>query len=520
VRRMSGTRGAVGAVEVEIPYPSLAKLGVVLIGLGSIPLLLYTAPSVPAGLACIGGVTVTAVLLLPFFARSRYDLFEPITFVILSAFLGTTLRTVYIVYTENEPARQWLLLGRSPDELLAAWPYIFVAMASVAAGYLTLGWKAPLQRFKILRRDEWNGRRMAIAVGVLCLISAYSMVQYIDRMGIVFVLNEINSFSSKRRLELNGQQWASSLGYLAWGCKLVVPAFLIYLAWYAQSRKRLLSGYSIILVLLGVWALAFPIMTSSRSTTLLTLIQAFVVWHYLRGRISLHLITGWAIVGITLFLVLTGARKGAEVQEFDEFLSVEAAGEYFLGSRNMLGVAKTAIIIEGVPQRLDRRYGSTYLKWMIAPIPRTYWPGKPSIRSGNLVGHALFGNENQSGVPPGFVGELYMNFGLVGLPFGGFLFGFFLRSLYRSFRPVLRSKNGVLVYVAILLQMTFQVAGSEFSGSLANVGMLFLPIAVVTSWITRTRPAAGSTPTSFGADSWRAPGPAPAPGPHPQISPS
>jgi oligosaccharide repeat unit polymerase len=81
------------------------------------------------------------------------------------------------------------------------------------------------------------------------------------------------------------------------------------------------------------------------------------------------------------------------------------------------------------PDTLPYQYGYGYLVQLVNPIPRFLWPGKPTLDAGLLMAD-LYGAVDSKGeafltVSPGLIGEMYMNFGILGIIglsfFGGWL---------------------------------------------------------------------------------------------------
>jgi oligosaccharide repeat unit polymerase len=82
-------------------------------------------------------------------------------------------------------------------------------------------------------------------------------------------------------------------------------------------------------------------------------------------------------------------------------------------------------ITSKVPAEADYQYGYLYYIQLVNPIPRFLWPGKPTMESGLLMAKmqgAMIGGEAYLTVSPGLIGEMYLNFGVIGI-FGLSLFG-------------------------------------------------------------------------------------------------
>jgi hypothetical protein len=81
------------------------------------------------------------------------------------------------------------------------------------------------------------------------------------------------------------------------------------------------------------------------------------------------------------------------------------------------------------PTQVPYQYGYGYYVQLVNPIPRFLWPGKPTLDAGLLMAD-LYGAVGASGeatltISPGLIGEMYMNFGILGIIglsfFGGWL---------------------------------------------------------------------------------------------------
>jgi oligosaccharide repeat unit polymerase len=73
-----------------------------------------------------------------------------------------------------------------------------------------------------------------------------------------------------------------------------------------------------------------------------------------------------------------------------------------------------------VPQQLDYQYGYVYYVQLVNPVPRFLWPEKPTLDTGLLMAD-LYGEVDQNTgeanltISPGLIGEMYLNFGWLGV---------------------------------------------------------------------------------------------------------
>ncbi len=83
-----------------------------------------------------------------------------------------------------------------------------------------------------------------------------------------------------------------------------------------------------------------------------------------------------------------------------------------------------------VPTQVDYQFGYVYYVQLVNPIPRFLWPEKPTLDTGLLMADAYGAVDDKTGeaqmtISPGLIGEMYLNFGWLGImgisAFGGWL---------------------------------------------------------------------------------------------------
>jgi hypothetical protein len=113
-----------------------------------------------------------------------------------------------------------------------------------------------------------------------------------------------------------------------------------------------------------------------------------------------------------------------------------------------------------------------------ALIPRPFWPDKPIISNFGLWFSRLYLDSpyvTWSG--PSMFGDLYRNFGIVGVPIGMLFLGFCLRILYEC--TIMRGISGPLVpMLYTFLLMTVNLEGG-YSGFLLAGSRVLFSIAVL-----------------------------------------
>ena len=196
-----------------------------------------------------------------------------------------------------------------------------------------------------------------------------------------------------------------------------------------------------------------------------------------------------ATVGLFLFVLIYALRANRSEGPFHMELSVNDVLSHVVGARYLADTVKTAHIMEAVPNDIPRMYGKTYLTFIYAPIPRSLWPGKPSIGMGPLIGDRVY-NRKRTGVPPGFAAEAFINFSVLGIWIGFLLFGMAIKTIYVYLAPYLHTRNGILLYVAFL-RIPVVVIGMDVTVGIVQLLLEVLPMIVLLNFIS-LHPGRGS----------------------------
>jgi len=437
------------------------------------------------------GAAAMLILTVPFLLYCEFDMFEPLSFVMLIVLFGITLRAIYIAAYDNDTINNELLLGRDRDFLLAGGIIILLSLASLVSGYMVRVPALNILRFRLIRKEHWNTLRLFFTVILFSVVGAIAMILFIRKVGIVSIT--LSTLSSHHSFVVEGATYKlSALGYYRWAASFTVPAFYLYFSWFAGSGKKWFSLLGAGAMLLGLLAAIFPIFDNIRSDVISIIIFALVLWHFLRRKIRIHTVIWTFIFILAIFIAMIMLRVGkyTNVGALASGITGEVILDKLVGNRNLFGIDKTGHIIEAVPRKMPYLLGRSFVSIVFAPIPRTTWIDKPPIHLGPIVGQDIYGTKDESGrgagIPPGFVPELYMNFGLPGVMIGMFLLGMWLRFIYISFKPhILHNKNAALVYVTITYGFSFCLLGMEFAGAVIFIMKLLIPIFAALWFIGR-----------------------------------
>jgi oligosaccharide repeat unit polymerase len=232
----------------------------------------------------------------------------------------------------------------------------------------------------------------------------------------------------------------------------------------------------------------------------------FVVRHYsckrIRGRtLAVLIIPALFIISLSFYFKDYGFKTQSIEAQYSGRPAWEAVVDPLI-SRSYQFDALT-MIVDKTRSAEDYRLGSTFEDVLWFYVPRQLWPTKP-VSFGYSFGPEFFPGSNATlSYTPSMVGELYLNFGLIGVVGGFYLFGIVLRACYESFSGS-RSRLSVAMYAIILFRLTNMVEGpisTHFEFLLAEL----TPIAVlIVANGVLTRAAGAPPPRPGGSSATRA----------------
>ena len=153
-------------------------------------------------------------------------------------------------------------------------------------------------------------------------------------------------------------------------------------------------------------------------------------------------------------------------------------------------------ISAAVPAKAEHQWGYSYYVQLVNPIPRFLWPDKPTLDTGIWMAQ-MYGEVNKYGeakltISPGLIGEMYLNFGVVGIfllsLFGGWLVKGWdqIPKLYGRSLTALMFYSGGL-FVLFIMGRSFTMG--MFYGLLSLAGLAWL-----IRWLNPRAVAASRTP--------------------------
>lgn len=409
------------------------------------------------------------------------DIFEPPWFVAAALLVGTFIRTSFLLFDPEVEFKMFQVLGPfKPSDVL---PTGLLAI-NIGIFFWWAGYNSPF-KFKFKDHETRYFLSNKFHTSLLFLTVASMILIFLYLLKINF-FGSISSYgiSGKRYISVNDVEGNTTV-FMQYkmGSEFIATVAIIFAAWIFSKSKVTASKK---MILLGLFLLAclIPFISSSRNTILYLLFTLLLTYHYQRKRIPILNILTFIILGFVLLGFMGSLRQqaystasGRVHQQIDDR---NAALHTLAYNAHFVGVGKTSVILKQVPDKHDYLFGQSYLSIFYAPIPRSLWHNKPVVRIGRFVGVSLYERSTLSGVPPGLIGEAYLNFGWPGIIIILYIFGTFCKYIYTKL--IIARGPGDFFSIAlygILWVFLLDVLVTDFTGNIMRVLRFLLPFALI-----------------------------------------
>lgn len=333
--------------------------------------------------------------------------------------------------------QEWLgvdIFSRNPATAPALWFATAGILSYSTAAYLGL-------RFAPRKATSWYA-----AAGPFALLNSWITVAVLFAIGLIanvysFLFGYFGLVSA-----------VSERGPLAGLMNTLTPLVDISMAVaaisYLSQRRR---AWAFLLASTVLVSYAFALFSKSKGALLTPVVIVAAAYVSVRGKIpgraaiaGLMLYVFFAFPFVTMWREVGTYQYASRTEQLREGVGLLLSGEWLEWDRldyqaketigrGLLPVFTDIVAETGHTTPLER--GSTYSLALAYFIPRFIWPGKPDMNIGNFVGHkysVLQPDDDLTNVAPSFMGELFMNFGSLGLVLGMALLGVLGAVLDRS----------------------------------------------------------------------------------------
>lgn len=446
-------------------------------------------------------VTCVTCALIRLRSRPR-DYFDP-----------AILFAVYVIIGYVFPQRTFLA---GDDVFIRVWPYEFsdfdrsvraaqaVVFAAVVAFYSGYFLVLNVSRRKPSRPYYWLVARTNTIVASYTVLGVGLFGVGVSAVGGLGVLLE--NLGDRIRL-------FAGLNYYFMGLHLVLAAALLRWLQHLTTPSRRVPVFRMVTSAVAVLFLG------NRATFFVFGLSCLVCYNLLRRRVGgIQIVAGVAVGLVVLAALNIVLREYLTVGEIVTVAMFEPRTWFESVNRevavNFMQFQILTVIADAMPEVLPTQFGRTLFATLVIAVPSAVWPTKPLTAAGVLTDHIWPARWSQLGttLPPGLVGELYMNFHFAGVFVGMLVFG----GLYA------RLKTGaeflgvweVAAYAVMLAAMGHFMRG-ETAGPTVLVLSLLIPARMAISACLirpnrRGRACVYGRPTAAGISAGTPVGPAPA----------
>jgi oligosaccharide repeat unit polymerase len=233
-------------------------------------------------------------------------------------------------------------------------------------------------------------------------------------------------------------------------------------------------------------AVFFGVILGSKVNIYIVVVSSLVVFHYIRRRFS---VVELAVVGTVLFfllmiyhlitreLLVVGeivSMDEPSVVEFLDYAAVQLTG-------NLMQLQTMTVLLDRMPDDLPFQLGKTFLSFFTLPVPSSVWPDKFLTAPGvfTLAFWPERWLEQGTTLPPGILGEFYMNFGIAGVFAGAVSLGWLFERAFLAFAGEKSARAEYLIYYAILVAMLLHYIRGEFTAPTLLLLSIILPVWMI-----------------------------------------
>lgn len=380
--------------------------------------------------------------------RKNIYVFEPITLMYFAITMGVTIKIPYLIV--NHDIMSKLLLGKDQSIFIYGSLFILLGFISFIFGQIMAYKTVKILTFE--KNQFWLENRLNLTLVLFLVVTATATLLLINQIGIS---NLLESFSAKRFQDLDDRSGRlSSNLYFYYKLSLLarVPLYISLIYILKSNRKtgftRLFCKFVFCISL--IITLTTPTILNNRAAVALSIIDLVFIASFLKVKIKTSYLITAALLIIIPFVYSTAQRTFSELN-YNVFSSI-------LDNRYFLDLTKTSQIINYFSDNGERLYGETLIGWFFLLIPSSFMENQPRFMEiGLYLGNVVFNFSSSSltGVPPGYIAELYMNFGTMGIVIGMFIFGFSMQKMYNNYLK--KSSNILITVTTAMISVRFLI---------------------------------------------------------------
>ncbi|SEA62440.1 O-antigen polymerase [Paraburkholderia sartisoli] len=304
----------------------------------------------------------------------------------------------------------------------------------------------------------------------------------IATLGLALTVHLLGGFEQLLAATSNRTRAFAGLNFII----LLQNAFLsVGMAWalmLTNRRHRVSRGAVMCFAIYFLVSIGIIALQGAKATIFVYVIAMALIWHYrVRSFSAWKLVVSGAVLFVLLMIYHVIKQEYLVLGHFaftiygDNIFSAFLKFLFLQFTGNMMQLQTLAVLMDAMPGQLPFLHGQTLLMVALIWIPSALFPAKPLTAPGifTLAFWPAAWLEQGTTLPPGYFGEMYMNFGWFGLIGGGLVAGLLYGWSYRAMRSR-PDCDLTLGRHALFLSLLLHY----FRGEVASVTVLFFTIYV------------------------------------------
>ena len=406
------------------------------------------------------GLAIGVAMTWWYLTRARIGWSNAASWVLVTMAHGLILKPLFVAfdYPSSELIEITLLQNITREEywvggLLSLIPYaLFLVCMLMAGNYRRHAPALPIAK-----------RAVSFSTGALYAILAISVA---GLFGFFIQFPQLLESANKNTIATTDLADYNSGG--VWR-SMIELAYVVSLCAMLNASRPAVRRRNLVLASLSalLW-LAYCLLSDQRGIMIFSIVTWLLAYGRFIGPVSRRVV-------VTIFIALVCAVIGKTIvrlhtESADAQADAAQVAANFIG-QNLIENGKTASVVKAVPDKLNFQFGKTYLDAVLILIPRSLYPDKTTVNLDTVIGNKVFECDafGACGVPPGFVGESYLNFGPIGVLVSAALYGLLIGKLDARFRRA--GKGGLfdLFFLYSFIYCGMAILGSGMSGVITQV---------------------------------------------------
>lgn len=129
-------------------------------------------------------------------------------------------------------------------------------------------------------------------------------------------------------------------------------------------------------------------------------------------------------------------------------------------------------------------FGYQYLSNFVKPIPRSLWQDKPKLYGIQI--REMFWNDSLGGIPPGYIGEAYIAFGLIGLVIAAALLAFLAHIMDVWYRTAKQDQAYAIFYAIVVPYVAFNLIRGGIDIAFMRI-VIMIGCFILMRWVLEQR---------------------------------